>query len=409
MNNAAGKILVIGVLFFSMVYGQDKNATKGIFIEPKEGFYSQIEKALGDYEQPKTHKKVFKVDFSNLDIPSSVSEFTTQWYNPPISQGRTGTCWCFSTTSFFESEINRLTGKKVKLSEMYTVYWEYVEKAKRYIEERGNSALGEGSEANAVQRIWERYGIVPEDVYTGLKPNQPFHDHKALFEEIRAYLQSLKASNAWEVNNGLATIKAILNHYLGEPPQEFTVEGKNYTPHSYLHDYLKLNLVDYVDILSLEEKPFYHQVEYEVPDNWNHDSSYYNVPVDDFMAAILSSIKHGYTIAIGGDVSEAGYDGWHNAAIVPSFDIPSAFINDDARQFRFSNGTTGDDHGIHIVGYLEKNGHTWFLIKDSSSGARNGNAKGYYFYDVDYVKLKMLDFTVHKDAVRDLLTKCTAH
>ncbi|NTW33465.1 MAG: peptidase C1, partial [Bacteroidetes bacterium] len=85
-----------------------------------------------------------------MDIPTSVDQFTKSWYQPPVSQGNTGTCWCFSTTSYFESEVYRLTKKEVKLSEMYTVYWEYVEKAKRFIKEKGNSAFGEGSEANAV-------------------------------------------------------------------------------------------------------------------------------------------------------------------------------------------------------------------------------------------------------------------
>jgi bleomycin hydrolase len=197
----------------------------------------------------------------------------------------------------------------------------------------------------------------------------------------------------------------MLNHYLGEPPAEFTYEGKKYTPASYLKDYLKINPDDYVDIMSLKEKPYYHQVEYEVSDNWWHDSSYYNVPLDVFMETIKQSIKNGIGMAIGGDVSEVGYDGWHNAAIVPSFDIPSEYINDDAREFRFNNGTTGDDHGIHLIGYQNRNGRTWFLIKDSGAGSRNGNAKGYYFYDEDYVKLKIIDFMVHKDAVIDLLAK----
>jgi bleomycin hydrolase len=30
---------------------------------------------------------------------------------------------------------------------------------------------------------------------------------------------------------------------------------------------------------------------------------------------------------------------------------------------------------------------------------------GYYFFSEDYVKLKMLDFMVHREAVRELLQK----
>ena len=48
---------------------------------------------------------------------------------PPVAQYNTNTCWSFATTSFYESEIFRLSGKKIKLSEMWTVYFEYLEKS----------------------------------------------------------------------------------------------------------------------------------------------------------------------------------------------------------------------------------------------------------------------------------------
>ena len=115
-------------------------------------------------------------------------------------------------------------------------------------------------------------------------------------------------------------------------------------------------------------------------------------------------------MSIGGDVSEAGFLREANAAVIPSFDIPSDAIDENARQFRFSNETTTDDHGMHIVGFMEKDGVTWFLVKDSGSGSRNGGIEknknfGYYFFHEDYVKLKIMDFMVHKDMMKDLLPK----
>jgi bleomycin hydrolase len=121
------------------------------------------------------------------------------------------------------------------------------------------------------------------------------------------------------------------------------------------------------------------------------------------MNVIKESIRAGYTVAIGGDVSEAGLDSHAEVAVIPSFDIPSEYIDQYARQFRIDNKTTEDDHGIHLVGYLEKDGKDWYLIKDSGSGSRNGANKGYYFYTEDFVKLKMLSFTVHKDIFRKLV------
>jgi bleomycin hydrolase len=152
-----------------------------------------------------------------------------------------------------------------------------------------------------------------------------------------------------------------MKHYIGEPPGEIMVNGKKLTPLQYLTDVIRINPDDYVDILSYKQEPFFKHVEYKVQDNWWHDTSYCNVPLEIYMDAIKKAVREGYTISIGGDVSEAGFDRKTQCAVVPDFDIPSAYINDDARQFRFSNETTTDDHGMHLVGYLEKDGKDWYL------------------------------------------------
>jgi len=399
-------IIALTFFFITSLSAQDEK-NRGVFEEVKDGFYKkEILRSIDEFNNPeKEKKKEFKLDFSGMDIPKSKDEFTSYWYNDPISQGRTGTCWCFSTTSYFESEVYRLHKKKVKLSEMYTTYWEYVEKAKRFIKERGDSAFEEGSEANAVPRIWKIYGVVPAEAYSGIMPGQKYHDHKAMIKEMKTYLDNLKATCAWNEDEAIKVIRSILNHHIGEPPTEFYFNGTKYSPKEFLNNYLKLNLEDYVDILSYMQKPYYQQVEYEVEDNWWHSKDYYNVPLNVFMDALKNTIRNGYTVVIGGDVSEAGYDSWHKVGVIPTFDIPSEYIDENARQFRFSNKTTTDDHGIHLVGFMEKKGRDWYLIKDSGSGSRNIGDKGFYFYHEDYVKLKIMDFMVHKDAVENILKK----
>lgn len=400
-------LYILTVLIFisaSFITAQEKN--KGVFTEPKPGYYFEVRKMIDEFNNPpKEKREMFKLDFTGIDIPKSKEEFKYFWHNDPVNQGQTGTCWSFSTTSFFESEIYRLTGKKVSISPMFTAYWEYVEKITEYVRTRGKSYVGEGSEANAVTRIYKKYGAVPREAYTGLLPGQKAYDHSKLIKEINGYLNNIKETNAWDENEVVSVVKSILNYYMTVPPTEVVVEGKKYTPKEYLSNYLKLNPDDYVDIVSYMQQPYWKQVEYEVPDNWWHSKDYYNVPLDDFMKIIKNAIKNGYTMAIGGDVSEAGYDSWTKSAVVPTFDIPSEYIDENARQFRFSNETTTDDHGIHLVGYEEKNGVTWFLIKDSGSGSFNTGDKGYYFYREDYVKLKIMDFMVHKDMFKDYFSK----
>ncbi len=399
-------LALFAFLFTYQIYAQQPR-NKGKFIDYKNEFWEEIHKSTQEFwNEPEKKKPRFVVDFEGMELPKSKEEFKYYWHNVPHSQGATGTCWSFSTTSFYESEIFRLTGNKVKLSEMYTVYWEFVEKARYFVETRGKSFFGEGSESNAVRRIWKKYGIVPFEVFSGKLPEQKYYDHTKMISEMNDFLKSVKNNNYWNEEFVIETIKSILNKYMGQPPKTFVYENKSYTPESFLNDYLRLNLDDYIDFMSLMEKPYFTKAELEVPDNWWHDSTYHNVPLNEFMDVIKNSIRNGFTLVIGGDVSEPGIESHHEVAIVPTFDIPSEYIDENARQFRFSNNTTGDDHGIHLVGYkLDKNGKMWFLIKDSGSGSFNGNNKGYYFYHEDFVKLKMLSFTVHKDAAKEILNR----
>jgi bleomycin hydrolase len=390
----------------ALLVAQGVRRDRAVFDTTKNEFLEKIvseSRAFGKKEAPPGRS--LRMDFAGINAPASAGEFSQQWHTPPVSQGLSGMCWCFSATSYFESEIHRLTKREIKLSELYTVYWEYVEKAARFVRERGDSEFGEGSESNAVPRIWKKYGIVPVEAYTGLRPGQKFHDHGPLFAEMRQYLQSVKSQNAWNEDQVTGTIRQILDHYLGAPPSVVEAGGEKLTPQEYLRKIVRLNLDDYVEFMSLLEKPYYSKAEYPAADNWWHSADYYNVPLEDFMAVIRKAVRSGHTLCIGGDTSEPGLDGHAGIAVIPSFDIPRASIDENARQFRFTNGTTGDDHGIHIVGYAEKDGMDWYLIKDSGSGSRNNSHPGYYFYREDYVKLKMLGITVHRDVAAEILAK----
>ncbi|MEA3504046.1 MAG: C1 family peptidase [Bacteroidota bacterium] len=405
-------LLLVSTFFAGATFAQSKDKAK--FKEYEPGYYQNfILKDVNHVKKERKDKKMdkrFQMDQSGMVLGNNMELYkeNTAWHNPTISQGNGGTCWCFSTTSFVESELYRQTGKKIKLSEMYTVYWEYVEKARGFVQKRGNSHFSEGSEGNAVARMYKKYGTVPESVYNGLPNDRKFHSHNAMFKEMNNYLQSVKKSNAWNEEEVLSTIKSIMNHHIGVPPTEFNYNGKTITPKEYMN-IIGYNSDDYVEILSYKQEPYWKQVEYSVEDNWWHSKEYYNVPLDVYMDVVKESIRKGYTMSIGGDVSEAGFLRTTNCAMVPTFDIASKDIDENARQFRFSNHTTTDDHGMHLVGYTEIDGKDWYLVKDSSSGSRNVGEEspifGYYFFTEDYMKLKMMGFTIHKDAVKKILKK----
>ncbi len=346
-------------------------------------------------------------DLTGFAHPADPLEFTQLFHLPPVEQGATGTCWSFATTSLLESELRRQGQAPVKLSEMYTVYWEYVEKARRFLREKGNSFLGQGSEPNSALARIKQYGLVRETDYNGLPNGAAAHDHRALFREFKAYLGGLAGKGAWDEAAGLAGVRAILDRHLGRPPDRITVDGRSLAPLEYLAA-LGLKPDDYVSFLSFMSLPFYARGEYKVPDNWSHFSGYLNLPLYEFRLAFLRSLRKGYTATLAVDFTEPGYLGRDNVAVVPTFDIPSAYIDQSSRELRFVSGTSADDHAVHCVGYLESAQGNWFLIKDSWENAWWGKVKGYFFYQDDYIRLKTLMFMVHKDAVKEILQKFPA-
>jgi len=395
--------LALACAISTVSFAQEKD--KATFENGFNEYYNNDILKSFEEEKKENTSSTFKMDASGIDAPKSIDEFKTTWCESPESQGNAGTCWCFSTTSFFESEIFRMTQKEVELSELYTVYWEYVEKAREYVRTRGTSHFSEGSETNAVMRMMKQYGAVPVEAFKGKAKKQKHHNHEGMFEEMEKHLKSVKASASWDEEAVIKTIKSILNHHVGVPPTKITYDGKELTPQDFLKNVCKLDTDNYIDFMSLMEKPFNQKVEYDVPDNWWNSEEYYNVQVDDFMKVINDAVEKGYSLSIGGDVSGASYLPKQDIAYVPTFDIPHEYIDDAARQLRFTNGSTTDDHAIHMIGYVDKKNGRWYLIKDSSSSARNGKHKGYYFYHESYVKLKMMTFTVHKEVAKDILKK----
>ena len=87
---------------------------------------------------------------------------------PVKDQNKSGTCWCYSTNTFFESEILRKTGKEIHLSEGFVVNHCYMDKAIKYIRMDGKINFAEGGAADDVNYVWNKYGMVPNEVYTGM-------------------------------------------------------------------------------------------------------------------------------------------------------------------------------------------------------------------------------------------------
>ena len=160
-------------------------------------------------------KQVLTFDLVGVEKPTSLEVFEQVFHFEPVRQFMTGTCWDFSTTSYFESEVYRLTDRKIKLSEMFTAYHEYLEEARRYVRERGDSYFDEGSEGNAVILTWREHGIVPTGAYKGELDPQGRYDHTEMVAEMKGYLDFIKGKDYWDEDLILSSLGLIMDKYMG--------------------------------------------------------------------------------------------------------------------------------------------------------------------------------------------------
>ncbi len=329
---------------------------------------------------------------------------------PVISQGRTGTCWSFSSTSFLESEIIRLTGKEVDLSEMYTVRNTYPKKLENFVMRQGKSQFSEGGLAHDVMNSVTNYGLVPVEAYSGLSASETSHNHAELVAVLQAMAETYvdnpgrKLSKKWR-----PATEAVLDIYLGKNVSTFSFEGKQYTPQSFAKA-MKIEPMDYVTITSFSHAAFYSPFILNIPDNWSYGSMY-NVPIDEMIAAIDNALSKGFTVELDCDVSEKTFSSKDGVAVIPAQETnnvaalqgiyPERNVTQAYRQDEFENFATTDDHLMHITGLLrDQNGTKYYKVKNSwgTDETRNANG-GYVYFSESYMKLKSISITLHKDAV----------
>ena len=165
--------------------------------------------------------------------------------NPVNDQGYSGTCWSFCTLSFFESELLRKNKKSIDLSEMFIVRNAYLGKAVNYLRMNGKFNFSQGGAFHDIPWVINKYGIVPEDVYTGLAYTEKnYHNHQSLEDTlsyvVNTFLKDLQ-ENGKLPSNWIYDFEGALDSYLGELPTDmedftFTYNNKEYTPKSFANE-----------------------------------------------------------------------------------------------------------------------------------------------------------------------------
>ncbi len=385
-----------------------------------------------------TNVSLTTADTTTADTVKNKPQFTVIKEIPITSikdQSRSGTCWDYSTLSFFEAEILRKTGKTYDLAEMFVANKNYMDRAVMTVRLHGDMQFEQGGSAYDVLYVLKNYGICPEDAMPlpGTMYGDTLNNFSEFFKVMPAYVKAIassdmkKLSPAWQKG-----LKGIIEAYLGSTPESFSYEGKKYTPQTFATS-LGLNWNDYVSITSYTHHPFWTEFPVEVQDNWRQGMSW-NLPMEDMKRVIDNAIEQGYTVAWGGDVSEDGFTRDGLALLVDTkkvvdaegsdmakwlklssgerkekiqklgVDVPELTPSQDTRQTEFDNWTLTDDHGMLIYGVAkDQTGREYYMVKNS--WGKTGDYKGIWYMSKNFIIAKTMDFLVNKNALPNDIKK----
>lgn len=320
--------------------------------------------------------------------------------SPVKNQQKTGTCWSFATTSFLESEILRKGKGEYDLSEMYFVRYSYFQKAKNYLLYHGKANFSQGGQAHDVINIIKTLGLVPESEYPGAGNSSEIIDHNKLEEELMKFMSKTNDGfNDKKAENWEAKFNQILDINLGKTPNEFGIKGQTYSPNAFTA-FLAIDPADYIEITSFNHHPFYTLIDLEIPDNWSH-SRYINLPIDELVEVVDSSLYKGYSVCWDGDTSEKGFNHKSGFATVEI----GAPVDQLTRQKTFYNRKTTDDHLMHIIGISENSEGEKFYLTKNSWGTEKSQFHGFLYMSIPYLNLKTIAILVHKDAIPKSIMK----
>jgi bleomycin hydrolase len=334
------------------------------------------------------------------------------------AQNQSGRCWIFSAMNVLREVIaRRFKIREFELSQNYVAFYDKLEKANWFMEcivqeidrpladEKNRfllqSAVSDGGQWNMLVSLVKKYGICPRSAMgetwqaghtramNGVLNTRlrrfAVDAHKAHEEGRDSEIQALR-------EEAMKEIYSLIASCFGLPPQEFTfeyydVDNKAHaeyhvTPKDFYEKYLAMDLGQYVSVINgpTADKPFHKTFTVEYLGNvvGGEKVVLLNLPMDEFKAAVLATLKDGEPVWFGCD---CGKDGDRNTGLWDDqqFDYAHTFdMNlDMTKEEMLDSRHSAMNHAMVLTGVnlVDEKPDRWKI--ENSWGDKAAN-KGYY-------------------------------
>lgn len=356
-------------------------------------------------------------------------------YRVPTSrvtdQKKSGRCWYFSVLNILRAEMmTRHNLGHFEFSQTYGQFWDVLEKSNRFLENvidnrskyigsRMNDWLfkkpiGDGGHfANAAYLI-TKYGLVPQEV---MPERHSSVDNFRLMTIIRTSLRrtamALRAADRKDLQKvkeaGLSDIYRILVANLGEPPTEFSWNGKTYTPASFKAEFVPQDMCeDYVVFMNDPTLPYYRR--YTVDNSRNcyefENWTFLNLPASELLDMGVESLKNGKMFCFSADTDafpSLMMGGIYHTGIYNLEDMLGISL-DMEKEDLVSSCEIKSAHAVAMAGVeLDESGKPVKWLVENSFGEERG-WDGFVVMQQQWLERYMFRFVVEKQFVpEDLL------
>lgn len=291
--------------------------------------------------------------------------------SPVRDQGRGGNCWAYGVVGMWESEALS-KGDTLDLSELWLVRKAWREKAIKFVRTRGRVGFSQGGELQDAVALAARYGVVEEGDIEPREVNFSRLQRRVRWWAYKSWLLKRYREKGWE-----SDLEQLLDEELGSVA---TVKAHPLAEKAYRA------------YTSFTHHPYYTDFTLEIPDNWMGHKSH-NLPLDELIERIDSSLRAGYTVGWNTDTSERGFRPHAGWADLPKSERE---VTAERRQEAFDCGLTTDDHIMQLVGIAYRDdGRRFYKVRNS--WGEIGPYGGYLYASEEYVRMKTIEVLIQEE------------